>query len=355
MKTAMEAVTALANDSSVTEIMVDGPERVYVERNGQLEDTGIRFANEREVVAWGNGLLAANDWEPVGEGRFWAEGRLADGSRIVVVIPPVAVNGPTVVIRKFAIYPITFDKLLEWNCINQKMLDFFRVVMQSRLNVLVSGGTNSGKTTLANRLVELMPPDERLVVVENAHEMRIQHERIVYLEAEAASAASDRQIGIKELLRVASHMRPDRLVVGELIGPEVAEVLRLMNLGHTGTLTIIHADSPRDALFRLEAGMTIAEPSLALPAIRTQIASALHLIIQQLQLEDGSRRVVSIVEVQDLKGDNIVLQELFAWQKTGVGENGRFTGEFKATGAVPSFVPKLAAAGLTFPDGLFEA
>jgi len=355
LTTAAEAVAALLKDETVAEVMIDGPERVYVERKGKLEDTGICFASEREVVDWANGLLALHGWEPVGEGRFWVEGRLADGSRTVVVIPPVAVNGPHVVIRKFSNYPITFEQLLEWGCINQSILDFFHVIMQSRLNVLVSGGTNSGKTTLLNCLTGLMPPEERLIAVESQHELRIRHERVVYLEAEAAQASGADQVGLDDLLRVAAHMRPDRLIVGELRGTEVVEVIRLMNLGYEGAVTLIHANSPRDALARLETMATIAEPSLTLPAIRAEIASALNLIIQQTRLEDGSRRVTSIAEVQDLKGDNIVLEEIFVWEKTGVDQGGRFVGKHRATGAVPSFVPRLAARGLTFPKEMFEA
>lgn len=352
---AVEALIALLEDDSVTEIMVDGPDTVYVERRGKLESTDIRFAHAQEVIDWANGLLTSKGWEPVGEGRSWAEGGLPDGSRVLIVIPPVAVNGPSVVIRKLPAYPITWDQLLEWHSVGQNILDFLKVVMQARLVVLVSGGTSSGKTTIANRVVELVPEEKRLVVVEEVHELSIRHERMVYLEAEAAAASGGGEVSKTELLRVATRMRPDRLVVGELMGDEVLEVMRLANLGHEGIVTTIHADSPRDALSRMETMATVAEPSLTLPAIRAQMASALDLIVQQNRLEDGSRRVVSVVEVQDLKGDNIVLQELFAWEKTGVGEDGRFVGVFKATGAVPSFAPALAADGLSFPEGMFEA
>ncbi|MBN1936053.1 MAG: CpaF family protein [Anaerolineae bacterium] len=353
-----EKMNQLLSDPSVSEIMVDGPEQVYVERQGQLEDTGIRFAGEREVIDWANGMLAANGWEPVGEGRFWAEGRLPDWGRFVIVIPPVSVTGPNVVIRKFPFYPLTWPQLLEWGCVSQTLFDFFKVVMRSRLNVLVSGGTASGKTTLANLLVELIPPEERLITVSQRQEFRIDHRRVVHLEAEAARASGGGEVTVTDLLRLSTNMRPDRLIVGELLGPEVIEVIRLMNLGHEGTLTLIHANSPRDALARLETMATVAEPSLTLPAIRAELASALHLIIQQSRLEDGSRKVVSVAEVQDLKGDSIVLQELFRWEKTGLldeGPFGRLTGVHKATGAVPSFVPFLSAQGLAFPEGMFEA
>ena len=351
---ATKAMTALLEDDSVTEIMVDGPDRVYVEREGKLEDADIHFADEQGVIDWANSLLTSHGWEPVGEGRLWTEGRLHDGYRVVVVIPPVAVSGPSVVIRKFPSRPITFDQLLQWGCIDQTLLDFFKIVMQARLDMLVAGGTASGKTTLTNRLVELVPPKERLIVVERTNDLRIRRERLIYLEAQAASASGAGEVEVNELLRLAANMRPDRIIVGELMGAEVLEVLRLMNLGYEGMVAPIHANGPRDALTRLETMATIAEPSLTLPVIRAQIATGLDLIVHQARLEDGSRRVLSVTEVQGLKGDNIVLQELFAWKKTGVGEDGRFTGVFKATGVAPSFAPALVAAGLTFPEGMFE-
>jgi pilus assembly protein CpaF len=267
-----------------------------------------------------------------------------------------------VILRKAFRVPLTFDQLLEYGSINQTILDFLKVVMQPRLNVIVAGGTASGKTTLTNMIVELMPKEERLIAVEWANELRLRNKRVVYLEAQAAnpsaplraSASGGGEVEVSELLRVAARMRPDRIIVGELMGAEALEMLRLMNTGHEGMVATIHAKSPRDALARLETMVTVAEPSLTLPVIRAEIAAAIDLIIQATRLEDGSRKVLSVVEVQDLKGDNIVLQELFTWEKTGVGEDGRFTGIFKATGATPSFAPALAAVGLTFSEGMFE-
>ncbi len=353
MTTAIEAMTALLEDESVAEIMVDGPDRVYVERGGKLEDTDIHFADEQQVIDWANSLLTLHGWTPAGDGRPWTEARLRDGSRMLVVVPPVAVSGPSVVIRKFFSTALTFDQLLEWGCISQPILDFLKVVMRARLDVIVSGGTASGKTTLTNMIVGLTPAEERLVAVERTNELRIPHERLVYLEAQAAGASGVGEVNVSELLRVAACMRPDRIIIGELTGAEVVETLRLMNTGHEGMVTTIHAKSPRDALARLEKMATVAEPSLTLPVIRSEIAAALDLIVHIGRLEDGSRRVLSVVEVQDLKGDNIVLQELFTWEKTGMGENGRFTGVYKATGATPSFAPALEARGLAFPEGMF--
>jgi pilus assembly protein CpaF len=365
MTTAVEALKELLEDDTVLEIMVDGPNQIYVERRGKLEDTNIRFADEQELVAWANSLLALHGWEPVGEKLPWVEGRLRDrdGGRILVVVPPVAVKGPSVIVRKALRGNLTFDQVLELGSLNQTILDFLKIVMQARLNVIISGGTASGKTTLTNMVVELVPEEERVIAVEWANELRLRNKRVIYLEAQAASpstwskmnASGDSEVKVSELLRVAARMRPDRVIVGELMGGETLEMLRLMNTGHEGMVATIHAKSPRDTLARLEKMATMAEPSLTLPVIRAEITAAIDLIIQANRLEDGSRKIVSIVEVQDLKGDNIVLQELFAWKKTGVGEDGRFTGIFEATGATPSFEPALEAKGLTFPEGMFKA
>ncbi len=354
MKTVVETITALLKDENVVEIMVDGPDQVYIERKGQLEDVDVHFANERQVIDWANGLLTSHGWEPVGEGRLWAEGRLPDGSRMLVVVPPVAVRGPSVVIRKSHSGPLTFEQLYSYGSISPTIVGFLKTVMQARLNVIIAGGTASGKTTLTNMILELAPAKERLIAVELVNELRLRNERVIYLEAQAAKASGAGEVDVSELLQVASRMRPDRIIVGELMGAEVLEVLRLMNTGHDGIAATIHAKSPRDVLARLEKMATMAEPSLTLPVIRAEMAAAIDLIIHVGRLEDGSRKVLSIVEVQDLKGDNIVLEELFTWEKTGIGEDERFTGVFKATGATPSFAPSLAAMGLTFPEGTFE-
>jgi pilus assembly protein CpaF len=346
-------MTALLADDSVAEILIDGPEQVYVERQGKLADVDVRFADEQAIVDWANDLLVANGCEPVGKGRPWAMERFPNGDYVAVVIPPVAISGPSVTIKKPALAPFGFDELLQWGSLSQPMLDMLKVVMQARVSMLLSGGTGSGKTTLTRFIVDLAPADERIVVVgmdEISRFIPTPGGRRVVLEAPSSGNAT-----VRDLLNLARHIRPDRIVCCELSGQEAVDVLRLMNSGHDGMLATIHADSPRDALMRLETMVTAAEPALTLPAIRAQIASGVGLVLQQTWLEDGSRKVVSIAEVQGLRGDSIVLQEIFTWEKTGVAENGRFTGIFRATGIVPSFVPRLAAAGLTFPEGTFEA
>jgi pilus assembly protein CpaF len=355
METIDQAMDALLSDDDVSEVLVDGAESVYVERNGALRDTEIRFADDAQVIDWANDLLIEQGWEPVGPQHPWATARLANGDRITVVIPPVAVDGPSVTIRKFPRVPLTLEQLLAWGCLSEQILSFLRIVMQAELSILVSGGTSSGKTTLANLLLGLIPPQTRLVAVERRHEMRIDHPRVVYLEAEAGRASGMEPIDLCELLHVATCMRPDRIVIGELRGPEAWDLLELADIGHEGLIATIHARTPRDALARVEIMSSLAEPSLALPAIRAKMATGLDLIVQQNRIEDGTRKIVSIAEVQGLKGDSVVLAELFAWERTGMGEDGHYTGRFVATGVTPSFVPALEAEGLRFADGTFES
>jgi pilus assembly protein CpaF len=353
MDTVAQAMDALLGDDEISEILVDGAERVYVERNGALQDTEIRFRDDRQLIEWANRLLTEQGWEPVGDGHPWATTRLANGDRITVVVPPVAIDGPSVTIRKFPRVPLTLEQLLAWGCLSEQMLGFFRVIMQAELSILISGGTSSGKTTLANLLLGLIPPQTRLVAVERRHEMRVDHPRVVYLEAEAGRASGMEPIDLRELLHLATHMRPDRIVIGELQGPEAWDMIELAELGHEGLIAPIHAQSPRDALTRVEIMASLAQPALALPAIRAKMASGIDLIVQQNRIEDGTRKVVSVAEVQGLKGDSIVLAELFGWERTGMDDEGRYTGKFVATGTVPSFAPALGARGLTFPEGTF--
>lgn len=354
METIARAMGALLSDDEVSEVLVDGATSVYVERNGTLRDTEIRFPDDAKVIDWANNLLVEQGWEPVGPRHPWATARLANGDRITVVAPPVAVDGPSVTIRKYPRVPLTLEQLLAWGCLSEQILGFLRVVMQAELSILISGGTSSGKTTLANLLLGLIPSKTRLVAVERRHEMRIDHPRVVYLEAEAGRASGMEPIDLRELLHVATCMRPDRIVIGELQGAEAWDLLELADLGHEGLIATIHARNPRDALARVEIMAALAEPSLALPAIRVKMANGVDLIVQQNRIEDGTRKIVSIAEVQGLKGDSVVLSELFSWKRTGIDENGRHTGKFVATGVTPSFAPALEAEGLCFPEGTFE-
>jgi len=352
MTSISEALQKLLMDHDVTEIMIDGPSQVYIERNGKLENVDVCFAGEDQILSWANGLLSQHGLQPVDEAHPWVEHRLPNGDYVLVITRPVAVSGPCVVIMRPTRAPFGFRELVEWGCLSPAMLDFFEIVMQAKVSMLISGGSSSGKTTLARMIVELTPPAERLVIVGEtglSRILQVQHERMVNLEPPASG-----EITASELLRLTRHMRPDRIVYGELEGSEALEVLKLANRGHDGMLTTIHAESPRDALYRLETMITTAEPGLTLPAIRAQIAGALGLIVQQNLLEDGTRKVTSICEVQGIKGETIILQELFTWAQSALDADGRIVGTHKATGAIPSFASTLAAAGLTFPDGTFE-
>jgi pilus assembly protein CpaF len=354
--TVTERLSALLADDGISEIMIDGPDRIYVEREGRLEDIDIRFADGGQIVEWANGLLTDNGWDPIDRDKPWVERRLRDGTYLLIVVEPVAANGPSIVIKRPWRDLITLDQLLQWGCVSPAIVDFLRVAIRARRNVLVAGGTNSGKTTLGRIVAEMIPAEERLLIISEPGSfliLQIQHERVVYLEAQPGGGGSG-EADLGSLLRLARRMRADRIFMSEFEGAEVLEALSLMNHGHQGMLSTIHAESPRDALSRLETLATVAEPSLPLPAIRAQIAAAFNLVVYQAYLEDGSRRVTSVAEVQGLKGNSIVIQELFAWEKTGVGPDGRFTGVHRATGAVPSFAPELAARGLAFPDGMFE-
>jgi pilus assembly protein CpaF len=353
MTSVNEAIQALLEDDSITEIMIDGPDQVYVERDGELEDVDVRFADEQAIVQWANDQLSANGKEPVGKGRPWAMERFPGGTYVTVVVAPVAITGPSVTIKKTTPAPFGFTELIQWGCLSQSMLDFFKVVMQARVSMIISGGTSSGKTTLAGFIAKLAPPSQRIIAVgygELGRFIRPEGRRMILLEAGQGGEPN-----VRDLLNLARHMRPDRIFYAELEGEDAVDVLGLMTGGHDGLIATIHAESARDALHRLETMVTAAEPGLALPAIRAQIAEGVHLIVQQNQLEDGTRKVVSISEVQGLKGDSIVLQDLFRWVKTGVDENGRLTGVHRATGAVPSFIPRLAVEKLVFPEGTFKA
>jgi pilus assembly protein CpaF len=349
-----DRMQALIEDESVSEIMVDSPERVYVERLGKLEDVAVAFASEKEVLDWVNGLLAASGCAKVSAERPWVEGRLRDGNYLVAAIPPVAVNGIAVVLHKYMRPSLTFEQLLGFGSLSPMMLDFLKAVMCTRLNILVAGGNASGKNTLARLLADLVPEHERMIILGQDFFLQIlclhrRHqvclESTSYIPGGTAPTMSD-------LFRLARRLRPDRIIAGDLSGVEVKEAIDLMNSGHDATLITMHASSPRDALFRLEMMMTQAEPGLALPAIRAQIAAAFDLIVYGARLEDGSRKITAITQVQGMKGDNILLQDLFTWEKTGISEDGQLNGRFTAAGAIPSF-DLGRSPGLIFPPEMF--
>lgn len=345
-------ITGLLNDPEISEIMVNGPHQVFVERNGKLELTDVVFRDDSHVMHVIERIVA-----PLGrridESMPMVDARLPDGSRVNAIIPPLALNGPTITIRKFSKDPLTVEDLIAFGTMTPELAEFLRACVEVRLNIVISGGTGSGKTTLLNVLSSFIPADERIVTIEDAAELQLRQAHVVSLESRPPNIEGTGAITIRDLVRNALRMRPDRIVVGEVRGGEALDMLQAMNTGHDGSLTTGHANSPRDMLSRLETMVLMAGMDLPVRAIREQIAGAVDLIIQQSRLRDGSRRIVQVTEVQGMEGDTITLQDIFVFHQFGIDENGKVIGELKPTGIRPKFTERFAAAGIQLPPGLF--
>jgi pilus assembly protein CpaF len=341
----------LLRDATVTEVMVNGPQQVYIEREGKLELTGVTFQNDEHVMKIIQRIIA-----PIGrridESSPMVDARLVDGSRVNAIIPPLSLVGPVVTIRKFAASPFTVEDLIRFGTSTAEMFEFLEACVKARLNVFVSGGTGSGKTTTLNVLSSFIPDDERIVTIEDAAELQLRQEHVVTLEARPSNIEGKGAVPIRELVRNALRMRPDRIVVGEVRSAEALDMLQAMNTGHDGSMSTGHANSPRDMLARLETMVLMAGMDLPLRAIREQTASAVDLIVHQNRLKDGTRKIVSITEVQGMEGDVIVMQDVFTFEQTGVNE-GRIEGRLKPTGIRPKFVEKFEAAGIHLPPNTF--
>ncbi|MCX7599715.1 MAG: CpaF family protein, partial [Armatimonadetes bacterium] len=324
-------IDPLLADDEISEIMVNGPHAVYVERRGKIEHSDVIFYDDDHILRIIDRIIA-----PLGrrldESSPMVDARLPDGSRVNAVIPPVALLGPCVTIRKFARQPYTADDLVAFGTMTADMRDFLRACVEARLNILVSGGTGSGKTTTLNVLSSFIPNDERIVTIEDAAELQLQQEHVVPLEARPPNLEGRGEVTIRQCVRNALRMRPDRIVVGEVRGAEALDMLQAMNTGHDGSLSTLHANSPRDALSRLETMVLMAGMDLPSRAVREQIVSALDLVVHQSRLRDGSRKIVCIAEVQRLEGDVITMQELFVFNQRGVDCEGRAIGEHTYTG-----------------------
>lgn len=347
-------IQPLLNDPDVSEVMVNGPKKVYVEKKGKLMKTGVTFENDVHVIRVIERIVL-----PLGR-RIDADSptvdaRLPDGSRVNAIIPPVALDGPTITIRKFRKDKLTMQQLIEFGSITPQMAEFLKACVISRLNIVISGGTGSGKTTLLNVLSGLIPEDERIVTIEDAAELQLQQDHVVRLETKPASLEGKGQVTIRDLVRNALRMRPDRIVVGECRGGETLDMLQAMNTGHDGSLTTLHANTPRDALSRLETMVLMAGMDLPIKVIRQQISSAIDLIVQQTRLKDGSRKVTAISEVAGMEGDTIVLTDIFRFEQTGQTPDGKILGQLKPTGIRPLFTPRLEAAGFKLPPEVFGA
>ena len=344
-------IEPLLQDPSVSEIMVNGPKLVYVERQGKLIKTGVEFENDEHVMRIIDRIVS-----PLGrhidESSPMVDARLPDGSRVNAIIPPLSLVGPTITIRKFAKIPLTVDDLIRFGSMTPELAEFLKACVKARLNVIVSGGTGSGKTTLLNVLSGFIPDDERIVTIEDAAELQLQQEHVVALESRPPNIEGKGAIRIRDLVINALRMRPDRIVVGECRGAEALDMLQAMNTGHDGSLTTGHANSPRDVLARLETMVLMAGMDLPLRAIREQISSAIDVIVQQSRFRDGSRRITNVTEVQGMEGDIIVLQDVFVFEQMGE-EAGKINGRIKPTGIRPRFMTKLEDANIHLPPSVF--
>lgn len=341
----------LLADETITEIMVNGPKNIFVERKGTISRANIAFEDDEHVLRILDRIVA-----PLGrridESSPLVDARLPDGSRVNAVIRPISLVGPTITIRKFFKKPLTVEDLIRFGTLTKEMVEFLRACIIGRLNIVVSGGTGSGKTTLLNVLSSYIPNDERIVTIENAAELQLRQEHVVTLESRPANIEGRGAISIQDLVVNSLRMRPDRIIVGECRSGEALDMLQAMNTGHDGSMTTAHSNSPRDTLARLEVMCLMAGMDLPVRAIREQVASALDLVVHQERLRDGSRRVVKVTEVQGMEGDMITMSDIFEFEQTGV-EAGKIVGRIRPTGIRPKFTDRIEAAGIYLPPSVF--
>jgi pilus assembly protein CpaF len=344
----------LLRDDSVTEIMVNGYNQVYVERSGKIDSTNISFVDDAHLLRIIDKIVSQVG-RRVDESSPMVDARLPDGSRVNSIIPPLALRGPTLTIRKFSRDPYTMDDLITFGSVSGKAAHLLAACVRGKLNILISGGTGTGKTTLLNAMSAFVPHDERIVTIEDAAELQLQQEHVIPLESRPPNIEGEGEIRIRELVRNALRMRPDRIIVGEVRGPETLDMLQAMNTGHEGSLTTIHANSPRDALSRLETLVLTAGIDLPLRAIREQIASAFDLLVQIARLVDGSRRITHVTEVLRMESDVVTLQDIFVAKPPAEGDSGstRLLAPLSCTGVKPHFLEKLLANGVTVPSSFF--
>jgi pilus assembly protein CpaF len=341
-------------DPDVSEIMVNGHDQIYVERNGRLHPVGASFADEahlRRTIE----KIVARVGRRVDESSPMVDARLPDGSRVNAVVPPVALDGSLLTIRKFGIESLSMGHLIRFGTVTPQVADFLRLCVQGRLNIVIGGGTGCGKTTTLNVLSAFVPEDERIVTIEDAAELQLRQDHVLRLESRPANLEKRGEITIRDLVRNALRMRPDRIIIGEVRDAATLDMLQAMNTGHDGSITTIHSNSPRDTLSRLETMVMMANVELSQRAIREQMASAINLIVHQSRLKDGSRRITHITEVQGIEGEVVVLQDLFLFDfHAGVDEFGRSRGGLRPTGLRPMFLNRLADRGVEIPPGVFQ-
>ncbi len=340
-------------DPSVSDILVNSYNRIFVERKGRLERISTRFRDDQHLLKIIDKIASAVG-RRIDESSPMVDARLEDGSRVNAIIPPLALDGPSLSIRKFAVDPLKVDDLIRFGTISPAAAKLLEAVVNSRLNVLISGGTGTGKTTMLNVLSSYIPHHERIVTIEDSAELQLQQEHVVRLETRPPNIEGHGEVTLRDLVRNSLRMRPDRIVVGEVRGGEAMDMMQAMNTGHDGSLTTVHANSPRDALSRLQTLMSMAGMDIPEKALKSQVASAVHIIIQLIRLSDGSRRLVSLQEVTGMEGDTITLQEIFKFTQTGVDERGKVIGHFGATGIRPRCADRIKSFGIELESGMFS-
>lgn len=347
-------IQPLVDSDIYTEIMVNGPHQIYVEYNGKLKLTDFQFKDEshlRQVID----RIVTKVGRHVDEASPMVDARLPDGSRVNVIIPPVSLVGPVLTIRKFSKTPLTARDIVAWGSTSNQILNFLEAAVRGKLNIIVSGGTGSGKTTLLNILSAYIPNDERIITIEDSAEVQLKQEHVITLESRPANVEGKGRVSIRDLVVNALRMRPDRIIVGEVRSEETLDMLQAMNTGHDGSLTTIHANSPRDSISRIETMVMMSGSELPSKAIRDQVASAINIIVQQARLRDGTRKIVSVSEIVGMEGDVIRMQDIFTYETDGeLDASGKFRGEFKATGIIPKCIDKIKENGVSISNEWFH-
>lgn len=345
-------IQTLLDDPDVSEIMVNGPKKIFVEKNGKLTKSTVTFDDDDHIVRVIDRIIL-----PLGRRVDFdsptVDARLPDGSRVNAVVRPVAIDGPSITIRKFRKDKLQVEDLVKFGSLTRQMADFLQACVKARFNIIISGGTGSGKTTLLNVMSGFIPENERIITIEDAAELQLQQDHVMRMETKPANSEGHHAVTIRDLVKNSLRMRPDRIVVGEVRGGEALDMLQAMNTGHDGSLTTVHANTPRDAMSRIETLVLMAGMDLPLKVVRQQISSAVDLIVQQTRLKDGQRKVTAVTEVAGMEGEIIVLTDIFKFNPTGVSEDGKVLGEVHATGIRPNFTPRLEAAGFKLGADIF--
>jgi pilus assembly protein CpaF len=343
----------LLKDPTISDILVNSHRKIYIERRGKLEVTNVTFKDDEHLMRVIERIVSSVG-RRIDESSPMVDARLADGSRVNAIIPPLAIDGPVLSIRRFGSEPLRMNALIEHKALTKDIADMLQMCITARLNVLISGGTGAGKTTLLNALSAYIPEDERIVTIEDSAELQLQQPHVVRLETRPPNIEGRGEVTQRDLVKNALRMRPDRIVIGEVRGGEAIDMLQAMNTGHDGSLTTVHANTPRDALARLETMIQMTGMRLSDRAMRQQVASAINLVLQVARMSDGSRRVTSISEITGMEGETITMQEIFQFERTGIDAQGQVIGRFRATGIRPRFAERLKSCGLQLPRVFFE-